>query len=165
MLEFNTKDSITVSIRPVKLEDAPTLQKNCLSADTLDMVENVLKNDMEAMNKGDKVRLVADLEGEVIGNLELVFSHHPLEFHTSEIYTVVVDPRFQRKVIATKLIETALKIARERRQKIVKIGVEAKNVPAERVYTKAGFKEYGRLEHGIVRNGVYDDIILLKKDL
>ena len=165
MLEFNTRDGITVSIRPVKQGDAPTLQRNCLSGNTLDEVSNFVKSDIEAMNKGDKVRLVAEAEGEIVGNLEIVFSRHPLEFHTAEINTVVVNPRYRRRGIATKLIETALKIAKEKHIEIVKISVEAKNVFAVELYAKVGFKEYGRLEHGIIRKGEYDDQILLKKDI
>lgn len=165
MLKFDTRDGITVSIRPAKLEDAPTLQNNCLSGNTLEEVENFLKSDIEAMDKGDKVRLIADVEGEAVGNLELIFSHHPLEFHKAEIGTMVVNPKFRRRVIALKLIETALKIAKERHLEIVKLSVEATNVPAVKLYTKAGFEEYGRLKRGIVSSGVYYDQILLKKDL
>lgn len=165
MLKFDTRDGITVNVRPAKLEDAPTLQKNCLSGNTLEEVEGFLKSDIEAMNKGDKIRLVADVEGEVVGNLELIFSHNPLEFHKAEIYTMVVNPKFRRRAIALKMIETALKVAKERHLKIVKLWVEATNVPAVILYTKAGFEEYGRLKHGVVRSGVYDDQILLKKDL
>ena len=165
MLKFGTRDGMTVVIRPVRLEDAPTLQKNCLSGNTFEEVINSLKSDIKAMKKGDKVRLVADVEGEVIGNLELVFSSHPLEFHKAEIYTMVVNPNFRRRAIASKLIETALMIAKERHLEIVKLSVEATNVPAVKLYFKAGFEEYGRLNRGFVRNGVYDDQIIMKKDL
>jgi len=165
MLEFVIDDGIMVKIRPAKLEDAPSLQRNCLSANTLDEVENFLKKDIEEMEKGNKIRIVADVDGEVIGNLEIFFSRHPLTFHAADISTVVVNPRFRRKGIATKMIESALKIAKERKIEIVKIDVEAKNTPAVKLYTKVGFKEYGRLERGLIRNGEYDDLILLKKDL
>lgn len=47
----------------------------------------------------------------------------------------------------------------------MKIEVEGKNVSALKLYSKTGFKEYGRLERGIIREGEYDGLILLKKDL
>lgn len=165
MLKFDTNDGIAVSIRLAKLDDAPTLQKNCLPGNTLREVEDFLKNDMEAMNKGDKVRLVADVRGEVVGNLEIAFNRHPLWSHTAEINTVVVNSQFRRRNIATKLIETVFKIAQARCLEIVKICVEGKNTPAIRLYAKTGFKEYGRLERGIIRKGEYDNLILLKKDI
>jgi RimJ/RimL family protein N-acetyltransferase len=56
-------------------------------------------------------------------------------------------------------------IAKERKIEIAKIDVEAKNTAAVKLYAKAGFKEYGKLERGIVRKGTYDDLVLLKKDL
>ena len=63
------------------------------------------------------------------------------------------------------MIETALKTAKEKNKEIVKIEVEGKNVSALKLYSKTGFKEYGRLERGIIREGEYDGLILLKKDL
>ena len=165
MLEFTTNDGITINIRPARIEDASSLQRYCLPANTLDEVKNFLKNDIEEMGKGNKYRLVADVNREVIGNLEIFFSRHPLTFHVAEISTVVVNPKFRRRGIATKLIESALKVAKEKNTEIVKIGVEAKNTRAVKLYTKTGFKEYGRLERGLIRKGKYDDLILLKKDL
>jgi hypothetical protein len=122
-LRFDTNDGIAVSIRLAKLDDAPSLQKNCLPGNTPREVEDFLKNDTDAMNKGDKVRLVADVRGEVVAR------------------------------------------AQARCLEIVKICVEGKNIPAIGLYAKTGFKEYGRLERGIIRKGEYDDLILLKKDL
>lgn len=165
MLEFATNDGIAVMIRSAKLEDAPRLHRNCLSANTLDEVKSFLEKDAKEVERGNKVRLVADVKGEVVGNLEVHFSHHSLTFHIAEISTVVVDPRFRRRGIAIKMIEEALRTAKERNIEIVKIEVEAKNTSAVRLYAKAGFREYGRLERGLVRNGEYDDVILLKKDL
>lgn len=115
MTEFVTDDGIVVTIRLAKLEDAPSLQRNCLPSNTLDEVKNFLKNDFEEMEEGNKFRLVADVSGAAIGNLELFFSRHPLTFHTAEISTVVVNPKFGRKGIATKMIESALKLANRRR--------------------------------------------------
>ena len=164
-MEFVTNDGSIVKIRSAKLEDASSLQRNCLSANTPDEVKNFLKRDVEEMEKGNKVRLAADIDGEVVGNLEIFFSRHPLTSHIANISTVVVNPKFRRRGIATKMIESALKIAEERKIEIVKIDVEAKNTPAVKLYAKSGFKEYGRLEHGLIRNGKYDDLILLKRDL
>lgn len=154
-----------VEVRPAKLDDAFSLQRNCLSANTIDEVKGFLERDVEEMKRGRKVRLVADISGEVVGNLEIFFSQHPLMFHTADIYTVVVNPTFRGKGIAMKMIETAFETAKERGIKIVKTDVEAKNTPAIKLYSKAGFKEYGRLERGLIISGEYEDLILLKKDL
>jgi ribosomal protein S18 acetylase RimI-like enzyme len=165
LLKFDTNDGIAVSIRLARLDDAPTLQKNCLPGNTIGEVEDFLRKDVEAMSKGDKVRLVEDVEGEVVGNLEIAFNRHPLWSHTAEINTVIVSSQFRRRNIATKLIDAVFKIAQDRCLEILKICVEGKNASAIRLYEKTGFKEYGRLERGIIRKGEYDDLILLKKDL
>ena len=165
MLEFTTNDATNVKVRPTELRDAPSLQRNCLSANTIDEVRRFLEKDVEEMERGSKARLVADVEGEVIGNLEIFFGRHSLSYHTAGISTVVVNPRYRRRGIAMKLVESALNVAKEKNIEIVKIDVEAKNTPAVKLYTKAGFKQYGRLERGMIREGEYDDLILLKKDL
>lgn len=164
MLEFAIRDGVKVKVRLAKLEDAPSLQRNCLSANTLKQVRSMLETDIEGTKEGNRIRLVSEVDGEVIGYLQMFFSRHPLTFHTAEIFTVVVNPEFRREGIATKMIEMALGTAKARKTEIVKIGVEAKNTPAVNLYTKVGFREYGRLQRGLVRNGEYDDEILLKRD-
>jgi len=87
VLEFAANDGMIVKVRTAKLEDALSLQRNCLSANTVDEVKSFLKKDVEEMEKGSKVRLVAEANDEVIGNLEIHFSRHPLTFHTADIST------------------------------------------------------------------------------
>ena len=165
MPEFTASSGTNAKIRHAELDDAPSLQRNCLSANTIDEVRRFLEKDVEEMKRGNKARLVADVEGEAIGNLEIFFSRHSLSYHTAGVSTVVVNPRYRRRGIAMKLVESALNVAKEKNIEIVKIDVEAKNTPAVKLYTKAGFKQYGRLERGIIRKGEYDDLILLRKDL
>ena len=165
MPKFITNNGISVNIRPAEFDGAQSLQRNCLSANTIDEVRRFLEKDAEEMKKGNKARFVAEVNGEVVGNLEIFFSRHPLSSHIASISTVVVNRKFRRKGIALKMIELALRTAKERKKEIVKIDVEAKNARAVKLYAKAGFKEYGRLERGIIRKGEYDDLILLKKDL
>lgn len=56
MLEFLTCYGISVKIRPVRLEDVPSLQRNCLSANTIDEVRRFLEKDVEEMERGNKAR-------------------------------------------------------------------------------------------------------------
>ena len=114
MLEFITSDRASVKIRPAILEDAPSLQRNCLSTYTLDYVKNLLGKDVEGMKKGDKVRLAANVAGEIIGTLNIHFSSDPWTSHTAHISTTFVNRRFRRRGIATKMIETALKKQKRR---------------------------------------------------
>jgi len=165
VFEFSTDDGLVVKIREVRLDDAPSLHRNCLSANTLEQVKSYLERDIREMEKGYKVRLVAVVGEEVVGNLEVDFSRHPLTPHIAEIHTVVVNPNFRRKGIAMRMIECALKAAEERDIEIVKTEAEAKNAPALKLYIKAGFEEYGRLERGLIRNGEFDDVILLKREI
>jgi len=165
MADFITDDGLTVNIRPARIEDAPSLQRNCLPADTVDQVKGFLERDAKEAEKGKKARIVADVGGEVVGNLEIEFSPHPLMPHVADVNTVVVNPKYQGKGIATAMFQEAFRIAKEKQIQIVRIDVETRNAPAHRLYLKVGFAEYGRLGRGIVRKGEYDDLIFLKKEL
>ena len=81
MLEFTASSGTNVKIRHAELDDAPSMQRNCLSANTIDEVRRFLEKDVEEMEKGNKVRPVAEVDGEVVGNLEIFFSRHPLSSH------------------------------------------------------------------------------------
>lgn len=165
MLEFTTNDGLIVKIRPLKLEDALSLQRNLFPTYTLEKFKDLLKKDIAKMEKDDKVRLVTIINGEVIGNLNLSFSRDPWISHTAYLSTLGVNRKFRRRGIGTKMVESGLKIAKEKNIEIVKIEVEAKNIFALELYSKIGFKEYGRLERGFKRKGEYDSQVLLKKDL
>ena len=145
ILEFKTNDGIIVKIRLAKLEDTPSLQRNCFSQRTRDCVMNLLKNDSVEMEKGSKVKLVADVNGEAIGTLSIDFGRDPWTPHVAEISNVIVNRDFRRKGIATKMIESALEIAKEKKIKIVKVEIESKNIAASNLYNKTGFKDYGKL--------------------
>lgn len=165
MEDFTNDDGLEAKIRPARLEDAASLQRNCLSADIVDQVKAFLERDAKEAEKEKKARIVAELEGEVVGNLEIEFSPHPLMPHVADVNTVVVNSKYQGKGIATAMFQEAFRMAKERQMQIVRTDVEARNTAAHRLYLKVGFVEYGRLGRGIVRNGEYDDLVLLKKDL
>jgi hypothetical protein len=58
MFELSPINGLIVKTRPARLGDAPSLQKNCLSANTLEEVENFLKGDVEEMEKATRPDLL-----------------------------------------------------------------------------------------------------------
>jgi ribosomal protein S18 acetylase RimI-like enzyme len=81
------------------------------------------------------------------------------------MHTVRVNEKYRRIGIASKLIESALMLSIQKNIEIMTVWVDGNNIPATRLYHKAGFTEYGRLKKGIKRNGQYAAYVLLKKDL
>jgi ribosomal protein S18 acetylase RimI-like enzyme len=76
-----------------------------------------------------------------------------------------VKEKYRRIGVASKLIESALMLSKQKGVEIMTVWMDGNNIPATRLYHKAGFTEYGRLNNGIKRNGQYADYVLLKNDL
>jgi len=163
VLIIERRDIVT---RKASLEDATSLHENLFQNRTSSKVKDFLVKDVEMMDKGDMIRLVAEVNGEVVGNIQIYFKFdHPLFHHTAEMHTVRVNENYRRIGVASKLIESALVLSKQKSIEIMTVWVDGNNLPATRLYHKAGFTEYGRLKNGIKRNGQYADYTLLKKDL
>lgn len=151
-------------IRDLHPDDVRDLQANIFVRDTLgDVGKRVLSNVKKA-ERGEVICLVAELDGEVVGNAMLTLKTHPLYAHRCVWDDVVVCHRFWRKGIARQLLETSEARAREHKIKIIEVGVRG-GESAEEVYRRLGFIEYGRLPQGIVEpwsGKVYDEIWLYK---
>ena len=76
------------------------------------------------MKKGEKTRLVADIKGAIIGTLIMYYSSFYSQ--TAYISTLLIHPDYNKNGSATKMIEAALKIAKEKKKSIVKVKVEGK---------------------------------------
>jgi ribosomal protein S18 acetylase RimI-like enzyme len=161
-----TLERKSLVIRKTSLKDATGLQKNLFQNRTLSTVRDFLLKDLRMMDTGDMIRLVAETEGEIIGNIQIYFKfEHSLFHHTAEMHTVRVNENYRRIGVAIKLIEAALMLSNQKKVEIMTVWVDGNNIPATRLYQKMGFTEYGRLKNGIKRNGQYSDYVQLKKNL
>ncbi len=164
-MEVIILDRKDVVIRKASLKDVTSLHKNLFQNRTLVKVQDFLLKDLAMMDKGDMIRLVAEMNDEVIGNIQIYFKFdHSLFHHTAEMHTVRVNDDFRRIGVASKMIESALMLSKQKNIEIMIVWVDGNNIPATRLYHKMGFTEYGRLKNGIKRNGLYADYVLLKKD-
>lgn len=59
--------------------------------------------------------------------------------------TLVIDPNFRRRGVASALIEHAFKVAKEMDFKRIGLNCEMDNVPAYNLYKKVGFKQVTQL--------------------
>lgn len=62
------------------------------------------------------------------------------------IHALGVLPSIQRKGYAAFLVQEAIRIAKERDQKAIRLDVLGGNLPAQRLYEKAGFNYMGTLQ-------------------
>ena len=60
-----------LKIRKVTMDDATALRTYCFPSDTLEETEKQLKRDIEQMERGEIFRLVAEVNGYAVGNIQL----------------------------------------------------------------------------------------------
>ena len=93
-------------LRPVHLSDAADLQLHCLPEQPLADVQSYLQWCLAQTEKGRMVRLVAEVDGQVIGVGQLAIHRHD-----AEIGSLVVTPPWRRRGIGTALLKTLINAA------------------------------------------------------
>jgi GNAT superfamily N-acetyltransferase len=151
--------SDNIIIRPVRPEDAEQLHENCLSANTLEEVVEHIAESIEAAKEETKALLVAEVDGVVVGTGMFVRNTLPFYAHRAEVGSLVVHPHYQRRGIARRIVEQIKEHAASMGLEILEIGCRG-GTPAEEVYRRLGFVEWGRLPRGLIEpwgeHNVYD---------
>ncbi|MEZ4736958.1 MAG: GNAT family N-acetyltransferase [Caldilineaceae bacterium] len=154
---INSQD---VVIRPVTLKDAAQLQANCFSAASVEEVWKRLTTPA-ATAGGKELQLVAVMDDQVIGSATLIRDGHALRSHRAGLFGLVVDPAYQQRGIARRLVDALLTQAQTLGIAILETSCRA-GTGAEAVYPKLGFTEYGRLPRGIYQTWgeptVFDEV-------
>jgi len=176
-----------VAIRIVQEADAEDLWENIFSQNTLAEVKwRVTSSYLQEYAAGLGVSLVAEVDGHVVGITSMTFIEHPLRAHICELSDFVVNPGFQRRGIARRLLEECKILAVNAGKSKTLAGVrgatteECKTIAAstgksmmltsarggttaETVYRKLGFIEYGRLPNGLIEpwgeQCAYDEVL------
>ncbi len=151
---------LAVTIRLIAPDDAAHLQANCMPGATVGGIRASIPEDLRAYEAGEKLPLVAVVDGEVAGAATLVRKPHHLRRHIGDVQGVVVAYRYWRRGIARRLIDALRTRAAAMGLDILEISCRG-GTTAETVYRRLGFVEYGRLPSGIkepsgkVFDGVY----------
>ncbi|MFL5698294.1 MAG: GNAT family N-acetyltransferase [Ktedonobacteraceae bacterium] len=154
----------SVTIRPVHREDAADLQANCFSRNTLEEVQQQIESLLDDFARGQAMRLVAEVDGSVIGNADLIRETHRLKRHCAGWAGVVVCGPYQGHGIARALLTETLPQAASWNIELLTVGVRG-GTPAEEVYRRLGFRQYARLPGGLkeARDNqlfVFDEVML-----
>lgn len=152
-----------VTYRLIAPADAAQLQANCMPRATVEEIRHWIPEELRAYEAGEKVPLVAIVDGEVRGTATLVRREHRLVRHIAGLAGVVVDHRYWRRGIARGLFAELSARAAAMGIELLTISCRA-GTTAETVYRRLGFTEYGRLPRGIKEPSgrVYEDVFLYK---
>ncbi|HCR81015.1 MAG: acetyltransferase, GNAT family protein [Candidatus Pacebacteria bacterium GW2011_GWB1_47_8] len=106
------------------------------------------------------------IDDQLVGYTQLERSYLAKQQHIAYLYSLYVDPAYRGKGHASKLLTYLGQLAKE------KAGIERlfitcnrKNLPAQELYKKLGFKQYSIREKSVKWGNEYDDEIEMVKEL
>jgi RimJ/RimL family protein N-acetyltransferase len=172
---FTTKDGQEVILRSLKwedLDDCLTLintlieeQADIILGDPINRDAEIewLSTRLAAIEKGEFVHVVAEVDKRMIANSELHIKTG-LRSHVGDMGIIVLK-EYRDIGIGTEMLTQLIAQARKRGLKILTLGVFETNKRAKHVYEKLGFRECGRIPSEIFKNGQYIDHITMVKIL
>lgn len=133
--------------------------------ETLESETKYLKSRLEAIENKRAVHLLAFLSDKLIAATD-VHMKDKTEQHVG-ILGISVAKDFRGEGLGKLLLNLILKEAEKKilKLKILTLEVYSTNIIAKKMYEKFGFMEYGRLPKGIIRNGRFEDAILMYKNI
>ncbi len=156
------RQASVIVVRVVRPDDAAMLQSNCFFRNTVEETAARIDENLQGYAEGEVIPLVAEVDGIVVGNSMLKRRNHPLCRHRADLADMVVCDEYQRRGIARRLIGALRDRAAQIDVTIFETSVRG-GTPAEEVYRRVGFQEYGRLPGGIVEPwgecGVCDEVL------
>lgn len=173
--EFTTKDQRTILLRKPEWADLDELldfiNSLVLEEAPINRVDEVSRSEeveflttrLSSIEKGEVLQLVAEDEGRIVGNAEVV-KLSGRERHVGKL-GISVRSGYRRIGIATKLVKSLLREARKQGLKIILLAVFENNLSARTLYRKLGFKEIGRTPRGVCWKGKYVDDIKMALEL
>lgn len=100
----------------------------------------------ELLNSDNEIMLVAEVNGIIVGTANYSSSKNRRMSHRGSI-GLCVQRKFWNKGIATNLIETLIRFAKEKaKSKIISLEVRSDNKAAIHLYKKFGFEKIGTFE-------------------
>lgn len=138
----------TIAVRLAELDDAPEIKEQCLPMASVAAVREQIEENMRGLDSGKRMQLVACVDGIVVGTVVLIRDEHPLRIHRGGLFSLVVAQTYQGRGIARRLVKEVCRRASILGIKMLEISCRA-STPAEKVYRRLGFAEYGRLPRGL----------------
>jgi len=133
--------------------------------ETLESEVKYLESVLNAIRNQKEVRLLVLSNNQLIASTDI----HLLDKTEKHIgiFGIIISKDFRGEGLGTLLMELILKEAeRELNElRIATLEVYATNKVAQALYRKMGFIEYGKLPNGVMRCGVFEDRLMMYKNI
>jgi GNAT superfamily N-acetyltransferase len=136
-VKYGTESEI--KFRKIRKNDVSSLTRLHKEADFSYDDENVFMEYFDDCFEPSST-IVAELNGEVIGKIEIFKAYKKSRGYYAVAKRLVVKKEHQNKGVGTKLLERAFSQAKEMGCKELEGNVEKKNTSAMRLYARLGFK-------------------------
>ena len=140
---------MAVLIRPARLEDAVALQRHCYPGASLEDVEDYLAWCLRRTPRGHILRLVAEVDGQAVGNAQLTVWES-----RGEIGSIVVGEGYRRRGLARRLITALVAEARRRGLPALEIAVRQDQPAIQDFYRGLGFEPLEGGDAGGIKSGL-----------
>jgi len=162
---FNIKE---VKIRPVRADDYKDIHEImsnpevALDLGTLPWVkEDEIKNNIEKSKSTERIHLVAEYGGKVIGFASSYYDQDFSRFLTADV-AVAVHRDYQNSGVGSCLMEKLIQYIKDFTAILrLELGVFADNENAIKLYKKFGFRQYGRDKMVGLYKGKMEDHIFM----
>ncbi|MFC7442005.1 GNAT family N-acetyltransferase [Laceyella putida] len=115
--------------------------------------------------KPEVILLVATLDHETVGSVQLHLCPRPNGKHRAEIAKLMVHPRFRRKGIGRMLMEHAERKAKHEKRSLLVLDTREGD-PSNHLYRSLGYIEAGRIpQYAESAGGILDNTIFYYKQL
>ena len=126
-------------VRKVSADDATALRTYCFPSDTLEEVEKQLKQDIDRMERGEICRLVAEVNGYAVGNIQLEYNRRNRK--VAQIHKLVVTGPFRGSPVADRLVDSISEVAKQSGVQVLLIEAQRSDGKIIEKYKSWGFAE------------------------
>jgi ribosomal protein S18 acetylase RimI-like enzyme len=172
---FTAKDGRKVILRSVKWEDLDDLLEmiNSLVEEGADITRTKkvaraeeaewLGRYLARIEKNEIINCAVEVGGKVIGNSEIGKREEPMS-HIGG-FGIAIKQGYRNIGIGAQIIQVLIEESKRTGLRILVLEVFDSNELAKRLYRKMGFKEAGRIQRGVYKNGKYVDLIQMTLEL
>ena len=148
-----------------ELSDERTFIRYQGEHETKESEEEWLKGRLEEIDNKKTVHLLAFSDNKLVGATE-IHLRDKTEKHLGD-FGITVARMFRGEGIGKNLMDLIIKEAIKELSglRIITLEVFSTNDIAKKLYKKLGFIEYGLLPNGIIRDGKFEDAILMYKNI
>lgn len=122
-------------IRLARLEDAKALHRHCYPEQCYEDVRDYLAWCLRQAEKGRILRLVAEIEGQAVGNVQLT-----VWGQDGEVGSLVVSEGFRQRGVARRLVTAVVEEAKQRELATLEIGAFQGDAAVIAFYERLGFQ-------------------------